>query len=396
MKNNLLPTDILLPKKHFEAWSCIACDQYTSEPEYWQETLACAKDFPSALKIILPEVNLKDDNSKEIAEINATMLKYLDNDVFNVIENSVIFTKRVLKNGAVRNGLVGLIDLEDYSYEKGAKTAIRATEATVIERIPPRVKIRKDAAIEIPHIMLLIDDPEKTVIEPIADSTNNMEKLYDFTLMQNAGSISGYKLTDSMLANANNALNSLKENSIDGLLYAVGDGNHSLATAKECYKQGTGSRYALVEIVNIHDKSLEFEPIYRILFGVQPEKVIADFVDWCGGDYIGTDAQKFTCVFGEKEKEISVKSHGTLCVATLQTFLDEYLKDKNATLDYIHGIESTKNLARRDNALGFIFTGMEKADLFPAVSKDGSLPRKTFSMGCADDKRFYLEARKIK
>ncbi len=396
MKNNLLPTDILLPKSNFEAWSCIACDQYTSEPEYWEETARNAKDFPSALKIVLPEVYLKDDNSAEIAEINATMQSYLNNEVFDVIENSVIYTKRIIKNGSIRHGLVGLIDLEDYSYEKGAKTPIRATEATVIERIPPRVKIRKDAVIEIPHIMLLIDDPKGTVIEPVADNCDKMEKLYDFTLMQNAGSISGYKVTEAMLENINNSLDALAKNSLDGLLFAVGDGNHSLATAKECYKQGTGSRYALVEIVNIHDKSLEFEPIYRILFGVEPNKVIDDFVAWCGGAYIGADAQKFLCVYGGTEREISVKPKGTLCIATLQSFLDEYLKGKNVAIDYIHGIESTKNLAKRNNALGFIFTGMEKADLFPAVSKDGSLPRKTFSMGCADDKRFYLEARKIK
>ena len=396
MKNNLLPTDILLPKSNFEAWSCIACDQYTSEPEYWKETSNFVKDAPSALNIILPEVYLKEDNTNEINKINDTMKSYLNGDVFNVVENSVVYTKRTLNNGDTRHGLVGLIDLEDYSYEKGAKTPIRATEATVVDRIPPRVKIRKDAVIEIPHIMLLIDDPLNTVIEPIAQNTDKMQKLYDFVLMQNAGSISGYKVTDDMLENVNASLNSLSEKSIDGLLYAVGDGNHSLATAKECYKQGTGSRYALVEVVNIHDKSLEFEPIYRILFGVQPEKVINDFVDWCGGEYIGADAQKFTCVYGETEKEISVKPKGALCVATLQSFLDEYLKGKDVTIDYIHGIESTKTLARHESALGFIFSGMEKADLFPAVSKDGSLPRKTFSMGCADDKRFYLEARKIK
>jgi hypothetical protein len=181
----------------------------------------------------------------------------------------------------------------------------------------------------------------------------------------------------------------------DGMLFAVGDGNHSLASAKECYKLGKGSRFALVEVVNIHENSLEFEPIYRVLFGVEPQKVIDDFVKSLGGEYYGTDAQKFTCVFGGETKEISVKPNGKLAVATLQKFLDEYIKNTEIKIDYIHGIEATKTLSERKNAIGFIFEGMQKSELFEAVCSDGSLPRKTFSMGTADDKRFYLEARKF-
>ena len=289
---------------------------------------------------------------------------------------------------------MGLIDLDDYSYQKGADTPIRATEQTVIERIPPRVAIRRDASVEIPHVMLLIDDAKRTVIEPVSENASEYKKLYDFELMQNAGHISGYALSDEAVLEVQKALEQIYNESGNGLLFAVGDGNHSLASAKECYRQGCGSKYALVEVVNIHDLSLEFEPIYRVVFGADG-KLIEDFKKYCeDGD--STNKQKFTCFVGETESEISVNAKGTLPVATLQSFLDEYLKNSDMKIDYIHGIENTKKLCERENAVGFLFEGMGKSQLFEAVAKDGSLPRKTFSMGCADDKRFYLEARKIK
>lgn len=387
--------DVLLPKNDFSKWSVIACDQYTSEPEYWQETEKVVGDAPSALKIVLPEAYLSDDDSEKIAKINNTMEDYLKNDIFDCYCDTMIYTRRTLKNGKVRNGIVGLIDLDDYSYQKGAHTLIRATEQTVIERIPPRVAIRKDASIEIPHVMLLIDDENRTVIEPIAEKSEELQTVYDFDMMQNAGHIKGFALGEKEINSVQEALAGLVEKSEDGLLFAVGDGNHSLATAKECYNQGNGSKYAMVEIVNIHDLSLEFEPIYRVIFGAD-ETLIDDFIMSRGGEYNGADAQKFICIYGEKEREISVKPSGTLPIATLQSFLDEYLADKDMKIDYVHGIENTKKLCETQNAVGFLFEGMGKSELFTAVSKDGSLPRKTFSMGCADDKRFYLEARKIK
>ena len=396
-KAHLLPADILLPKDNFESWSVIACDQYTSEPEYWEGVKKSAGDNCSALNIILPEAHLSDDDGEKIAKINQTMADYLNNDVFDKFENTMVYIERTLKNSKVRRGVLGLIDLEDYSYLKGADTFIRATEETVLERIPPRVNIRKDASLELPHIMLLIDDAQNTVLEPLTNNKESYSRLYDFTLMQNAGKIKGYAITPSDVYALQEALYSLACASSDGLLFAVGDGNHSLASAKECYNQGKGPRYALVEVVNIHDDSLEFEPIYRILFSADPEKVISDFTEKLGGEYTGSDAQKFTCVFGNCEKEISVKPTAKLPVATLQTFLDEYIqKNPEIKIDYIHGVDSLKTLALKPQTLGFIFKGMDKGELFPAISADGSLPRKTFSMGCADDKRFYLEARKIK
>ena len=396
MEKFLSPADILLAKTDLTKWSVIACDQYTSEPEYWAETEKTVGDNPSALKIVLPEVYLSDDNSQRINEINRNMKEYLESDVFETLQNTMILTLRTLKNGAVRKGIVGLIDLEDYSYEKGSDALIRATEATVVERIPPRVEIRKDAILEMPHVMLLINDPKKTVVEPLTLNVEDYEKLYDFTLMQNAGSVKGYKIPDETVAEINRALETLK-NENDGLLFAVGDGNHSLATAKECYKNHNGSRYALVEVVNIHDSSLEFEPIYRTVFGADPNALINAFVEAMGGEYEGADAHNYTCVFGDTETKLSLKAKSHLAVADLQIFLDEYIMaNPQVKVDYIHGVENTKKVAIRENGVGFIFDGMEKSDLFPAVSADGSLPRKTFSMGCADDKRFYLEARKIK
>ena len=395
MQKYLSPANIMLPKKDFTKWSVIACDQYTSEPEYWEETNKTVGDAPSALNIVLPEVYLSNDNSERIAKINENMKAYKEQGVFDIFPDALVLTVRTLNNGKVRTGIVGLIDLEDYSYEKGADTLTRATEATVVERIPPRVEIRKDATLEIPHIMLLIDDPERTAIEPLAKECDGFKKLYDFTLMQNAGEIKGYKIPENKAEEINTCLDKLKTQG-DGLLFAVGDGNHSLATAKECYKNHGGSRYALVEVVNIHDTSLEFEPIYRVVFGTEPEKIISDFVKAMGGEYEGDGSHEYTCVFGNEEKTISVKAKSTLAVADLQSFLDDYIKSNpEIEVDYIHGVENTKKIAKRENTVGFIFSGMGKADLFPAVSKDGSLPRKTFSMGLADDKRFYLETREI-
>lgn len=398
MKNVFSPADILLPRGDFSKWAVIACDQYTSQPEYWQRVKEYAAGSPSALNIIFPEVYLSVDNSKKIAEINDSMKNYLENGVFQTLENTFVYVKRTVTGGKTRRGIVGLIDLEDYSYEKGAKTLIRATEETVPERIPPRVEIRRDALLEIPHAMLLIDDPDMTVIAPLDEKTAHEKPVYDFDLMLGAGHITGKALNAEISVEVQAALNRLLSKSDDNMLFAVGDGNHSLAAAKECYRlnKTEASRYALVEIVNIHDESLEFEPIYRAVFGESPERVINDFIVYAGGEYRGENAQKFTCVYGDKKREISVRPLSKLCVGTLQGFLNGYVKENDKiSVDYIHGEDAVKKLASNENTVGFIFKGMQKNELFDAVRQDGSLPRKTFSMGNADDKRFYLEARKL-
>lgn len=398
MKNNCFSAaDILLPKGNFEKWSVIACDQYTSEPEYWKKVEETVGDSVSALNIILPEVYLESADDSRIDKINDTMKQYLNGGVFEEHKDSMIYIERKQSDGKLRRGLLGKIDLTCYDYRKGTDATVRATEETVLERIPPRVRIRRDAVLEMPHIMLLIDDPDGTVIEPLTEKKDKLEPAYKFQLMQNGGEIEGRLLDESAKNAVDKALEALYER-CNGLLFCVGDGNHSLATAKACYELNPNekSRYALVEVVNIHDTALEFEPIYRVVFGVDPEEMIEKVVADCGGIYNGEDAQKFTCIYGEKEREISLKPAAKLCVGTLQASLDRLLKGTDAVIDYIHGEDSLKKICKAEKTVGFLFPGMQKSELFPAVLNDGSLPRKTFSMGHADDKRFYLEARVIK
>lgn len=392
----LKPADILLPKGKFEKFSVIACDQYTSEPDYWEKVNEITKDEVSARHIILPEIYLNRDVDKQIESINRTMQKYIDNEEFTEHKNAVIYVERTQSDNKIRHGLVGLVDLEDYDYSKGSKKLIRATEQTVLERIPPRVKIRKDAPLELPHIMLLIDDPDNTVIEPVTEQKERFEKAYDFDLVMNAGHIVGYFTDESAQSAISDALSALVEKSDDKFLFAVGDGNHSLATAKECYKQNPTekSRYALVEVVNIHDDALQFEPIYRVLFNVDYKDVL---------DYLkanapaGENNQDFVCVHDGIDEELTLGALSKLPVGTLQKLLDDYVaKNDGVSIDYIHGISSVREICKQKATLGFIFDGMKKDELFPAIKQDGSLPRKTFSMGHADDKRFYIEARKIK
>lgn len=387
------PADILLPKTDFENWATIACDQYTSEPEYWEEVKCAAGDKPSALNIVLPEAYLTANNSEKIDKINKNMQEYLDSNIFECYSDSLIYVERIQSDGKLRRGIVGKIDLECYDYRAGSDAEIRATEQTVLSRIPPRVEIRKNAPLELPHVMLLFDDVKDLIFSYLKANTDSFKKVYDFALMCNAGSIKGYLLNEDAKQKVLSLLDELKQQN-NGFLFCVGDGNHSLATAKECYNlnKTDASRYALTEIVNIHDTALQFEPIYRVVFGVDSEALIDEFVK-----STGEGNQKFTCIYGGKTREIGVNPTAKLAVGTLQTFLDEYVKvHSGAEIDYIHGEESLKKLASRENAVGFIFEGMQKSELFPAVNADGSLPRKTFSMGHADDKRFYIEARKIK
>ena len=396
MKYHFNNADILLPKENFDKWSVVACDQYTSEQKYWDDVNNIVGEHPSALNIILPEIYLTDDNSNAINSINENMKNYLDNGVFETYENAMIYVERE-SNNTKRLGIVGVIDLEDYDYHKGSNALIRATEQTVLERIPPRVAIRKDAPLEMPHVMLLIDDKERKVIEPLTNKKADFEKAYDFELMQGGGHIEGYFIDKDAQTLVQDALEGLLDGDND-MLFAVGDGNHSLATAKECYRLNPTeqNRYALVEIVNIHDNSIEFEPIYRVMFNIDVEDFMTKFME-AHAVSAGDDTHDYECVTKNGSEHITVKATAKLPVGTLQVFIDEYLKaHPEVKIDYIHGEQVVYDLCKEDNTLGFIFEGMGKDDLFPAVSADGSLPRKTFSMGHAHDKRYYIEARKIK
>ena len=414
MKKYLFEADILLPdfsRFDGEKWATIACDQFTSEPEYWQAAEKLVGDAPSALRVILPELYLNDKRSERVAAINEKMKEY-EKSVLCEHKDSMIYLERIDAQGKLRRGIVACIDLEDYDYALGKKPLIRATEGTVLDRIPPRAEVRKNASIELPHVMLLIDDAKKAIIEKCTEMKSDFTPAYGFSLMLGGGSVRGYFMTKGAIEFVQNALSELCVGD-EPLLFAVGDGNHSLATAKahyEAIKAEKGedarnhiARYALCEVVNIHDESLEFEPIYRVLFGVDAEGLLAELRTYA--DCIAKEkeneiypTQKVECFYGKKTAMIEF-AHGchSLTVGTLQKFLDEYVKaHKNCEIDYIHGVDSLKALSARENAIGFIFEGMEKSDLFPAVSRDGALPRKTFSMGEAKDKRYYIESRKIK
>lgn len=392
-------TDILLPKNIKNNWAVIACDQFTSDKKYWDKVKKEVGNDKSTYNMILPEIFLSDNSKQRIEKINNTMQEYLDNGVFEEYKNSMIFVSRTQSDGEVMDGIIGAVNLDDYDYKKGAKSLVRASEQTVVERIPPRVEIRKDAPIEFPHILLLIDDPNFTVIEPISKEKGDCEKLYDISLMLDGGEVKGYLLDDEKCNRVIKNLENLIKNNDDKLLFAVGDGNHSLATAKKCAEltDNENAKQAMVEIVNIHSPAINFEPIYRVLFNCDTEKTINDFINDNGGEYSGDDAQYFTIVSSNGEKKVGIKPNAKLPVGTLQTYLDEYLSShKEISIDYIHGENSLKELAKEKNTVGFLFDGMKKDELFEAIKADGSLPRKTFSMGHAQDKRYYIEGRKIK
>lgn len=402
-----IPCDILLPKtKNFSKWSVVACDQYTSQPDYWNKVKDFVGTEKSTLNMIYPEIYLNEENGdKRIENINSTMKSYLDGDDFNCLSESFVYVERTVAGGKVRKGLVGAIDLEMYDYEKDSKAMVRATEGTVKERIPPRVKIRKNAPLELPHIMLLIDDEKDLVFGAVEKD----EMVYDFDLMMNSGNIKGYKVTPTeKIADAFLTLKNAQDIN-NTLLFAVGDGNHSLATAKECWNlikaslseedaKNHPARYALVEVVNIHDTSLEFEPIHRIVFNTDAalmEKELFEF--YPTATYEKGDYQNFDIVVNGNSKTIYIKEpQFELAVGSLQNFLDAFVKKyPDAEVDYIHGDDVTIDLSKKENSVGFILSAMQKGDLFKSVRADGALPRKTFSMGEAFEKRFYLECRKI-
>ena len=415
------PADILLPQNcDLTKWSVVACDQYTSQQDYWERVAQTVGDAPSTLKLILPESQLEDGHFEEhIADINRTMDEYLDQGLFRTLPNALLYVERWLDNKKLRRGLMGVVDLECYDYNAGSSSLIRATEGTVITRLPPRVAVRRNASLELPHIMVLVDDPDKQLIEHLTYETDRMEEVYDFDLMERGGHITGYLLPEDLQADVCEILNTLarphdfaRKYDAKGkpvLLFAIGDGNHSLAAAKAAYeekKQNTPqeqwadlpSRYALVELVNLHDESLEFEPIHRVCFDVDADELMKDFLAaYPGAHYGDGDGHTITYVFDTEVGKITIpKPTAQLPVGTLQEFLDQWMQTHSGRIDYVHGDDVTWALGRKPGNIGFLLPAMGKDELFKTVIFDGALPRKTFSMGEAHDKRFYLEARKIK
>ena len=421
-KLGFYPADILLPKEaDMTKWAVVACDQFTSQPEYWEAVEKTVGDAPSTLRLILPEAKLNGpDVDGDIAAINAAMQDYLDKGVFKTLPESLIYIERTQSDGKVRHGLIGMVDLDQYDFTPGSGALIRATEGTVLSRIPPRVKVRQDAPIELPHVMLLIDDPDRTVVEPLTAASGQMEALYDFDLQQGGGHLKGWKLTDAQVDAVAAALEGLTADSemekkygmsgVAPLLFAVGDGNHSLATAKACYENlkkvtppeqwaSLPARYALVEVVNLHDDALTFEPIHRVLFHVDGRDLWDAFQAFYPGAHTGGGEGHTAEVCGQGMDGLWTVPHpkAQLTVGTLQAFLDAYCRDHpEVQVDYIHGDDVARKLGSRPGNLGFLLPLMGKEQLFPTVMADGVLPRKTFSMGEARDKRYYLEARRIR
>ncbi len=427
--------EVYLPssKTDYSKWAVVACDQYSSEHEYWEDVAKITGKDPSTLNVIFPECYLEDaDKAERVKRIQKYMKDYLDSGVvakqtpgFVLVERFTPFEKHP------RKGLLMSVDLEAYQYGKGVTSKIRPTEGTIVERLPPRMEIRRGAPLELPHIMLLIDDPKRTVIEPLYAKMAKLPKLYDFKLMKDSGSIKGAHVVDQAdLEGVAKALEALadkkayeaKYKSPDVLLFAVGDGNHSLATAKavweEIKKANAGdkdimnhpARHALVELVNVYDEGLPFHPIHRVLFKADEKSLLAEIT--AGGGVLEpmswADAVKKTDEASVGEHRFAyVSSNGAglvrfkkpkanLAAGTIQEILDAHLRAHASTvIDYIHGTESLETLAKKPGNFGLYLPPIDKGTFFATVIRDGVMPRKTFSMGEAPEKRFYIEARKI-
>lgn len=488
MSNCFNPANILLPNDSVdvEKWSVIACDQFTSQADYWEFVEKYVGDAPSTLNVVFPEIYLgktklvdndktdvcNENNDKSVAayrnmtdaeridSINSKMEKYLsDGTLQQAVSDGYVLVERITESG-VRLGIVGLIDLEDYDFDPKNPTLIRATEGTVISRIPPRVKIRENAAIELPHVMLLVDDPVNEdnyyignfsadkiseqnygIIEYVFALRDNFRKLYDTDLMQDGGHIRGYAIEGEAAKQVTEAF-AAKQETCGGFLFAVGDGNHSLATAKTCWENIKKSgkyiaeqlkthpaRYALVEICNLHSEALEFKPIHRLLTNVNVDELLSYFkkqlaeqgLGMAGGDeiifeYVGNpddcdnmiDLRNSTGEKADKEAHeggtnlcklsIGITSRGDrLPVEILQGILDKYLDEhKDAEIDYIHGDDALHNLVKETAGCGIYLQSIDKSTLFPAINAGGVLPRKTFSIGEANEKRYYMECHRIR
>lgn len=428
--------ELMMPAKGVELtkWACVACDQYTSQPDYWNKVEQIVGDSPSTLRLMLPEIYLeKEGEADRIVNIRKAMKDYMAEGILENRGEGFVFTRRSV-DGKTRNGLVVALDLECYDYSKGSTTLIRATEGTIVERIPPRLKIREGAPLELPHILVLIDDEKKTVIEPIAEKLSEIEQLYDFDLMMEGGHIEGWLVNDeNMVKSVIDALTALVDPNKYGtemppLLFAMGDGNHSFATAKANWEKlkatlpeeeriNHPARYALVELENVHDDGIVFEPIHRVVFNVNVPAFLDSLKAKLKEQNGECDIEFYACenCMAKAEKEVPDGTHmipviiegkkglimvkhpvAQLEVGTLQNALDPLLKQtEGASIDYIHGADVVNELGSKPGNIGFLLPPMEKSAFFRTVVFDGALPRKTFSMGEAHEKRYYLECRKI-
>lgn len=407
MIDNVIKADnILLPETDdMTAWACIACDQFTSEPEYWAQLEKTVGDKVSTLKLTLPEIYLEDNPDERIEKVNANIKEYLVRGVFKSLKKGFVLTVRKTPFVQKRIGLVAAIDLEEYEYSAHSKALIRATEGTIEERIPPRLKIRKDADVEFPHVMVLFDDEKRMITEQLYLNRSKLQKLYDFPLNMGGGSVEGYFVEDyaGVIEKFKELLDGKrlfeKYGSEDKFLFAVGDGNHSLATAKTHWnnlkatlgkeeKENHPARYALVELVNVYDEGIYFEPIYRFVYGIDKEKFLEGLKKADGGVMrVYSD--------GKTEKNVGNNSLPD-GIRAVDDYIKRFILENGGSVDYVHGEENIKKLVdAKGQAVGILFEKLDKGDLFKYVSKNGAFPRKTFSMGEGVEKRYYLEGRRI-
>ena len=412
--------EILLPEEDIDLtkWSVVACDQFSSQPAYWEAREREIGDQPSTLRMMLPEAYLAESDPVDAAKrINAAMEEYLELGMFRTVPDSYVYVERTLQSGIVRRGLVGVLDLEEYDYSKGSASPIRATEGTIESRLPARVQVREGAALEMPHIMVFIDDPENTVMGQLSDNKHLLPELYDFDLNGGGGRLSGYQVSGKAADRVDAALKALSAPEVlrkkygvgAPVVFAMGDGNHSLATAKQCWermkprltpaeKENHPSRWSLVELVNIHDEAITFEPIHRVLFNTDPEAFLRSATDRIENDsHPGAGLHRVLLVTGSGEREITATgfSIGTL-IAAAEDFCQGYIAAHGGSVDYIHNDETAVELGRKTGCAALLLPKMEKDELFPSIVRSGPFPKKSFSIGRAEDKRYYLECRKIK
>ncbi len=425
----LKPADILLPKSSVDLskWAVIACDQFTSEPEYWKQVEEYVGEDASTLHLIFPEVYLEDGNKEErIAHIDQMMERYLKEGIFQSYPNTFLLVHRTTSLGHSRWGLMAALDLEQYDYSKESKSLIRATEGTILSRIPPRKEIRKNALLEIPHIMVLIDDKKKEIIETLYAKRDQLRKVYETKLMQEGGTIEGFlveKKEDLALVATGfeHLFDALDPN--NPILFAMGDGNHSLATAKSCWedkkatlteeeRKSDPARYCLVEIENIHDDGLTFEPIHRLLFHIDFETFCEAIEQFSSGGRVEKissfdalcksvndekiEGQKFGYVDSDGPKLFVLENpECAIAAGTIQKVIDLLSNEGKVGVDYVHGTGIVRKMACENGNAGIILPDISKQTFFETVKHDKAFPRKTFSMGEAREKRYYLEARKI-
>ena len=419
MKKIFRPAEILLPKaQDMHRWSVVACDQFSSQPDYWEALEKLAEGVPSTLHLMLPEAYLeKRDQFVEAEKINAEMEQYLADGVFEALPECYIYVERALASGTVRRGLMGVLDLEEYDYSPESASPIRATEGTVVDRLPPRVRVRRGASIEMPHIMVFIDDAEDSVLGQLTAKKAQLPGLYDFELNAGGGHLKGFMVAGADATEIDKAIDGLGDMEVlrarygdkAPAIFAMGDGNHSLATAKKCWeevkptlseaeRETHPARFGLVELVNIHDEAISFEPIHKVVFDTVPGDFVAEAETfWAGESRESQKGHTIRLVVGECEKELCVSglTIGEL-IGKAEEFCQSYMASHGGKIDYIHNDDTAIGMGRREGCAAILLPRMEKGELFPSIIESGPFPKKSFSIGHAEDKRYYLECRKIK